>query len=113
VFCALSEAFSPECRDRWRVRRRGTAIPHQSAPIRLANGRTGLRTQLDARNRADRATFICHKRRCGKAYPARWEKLDAAFRRALAEVGTGCACILACALARLRRCADATCRQAP
>jgi hypothetical protein len=55
------------------------------APIRLANGRTDLRTQLDARNRADRATFICHKRRCGKAYPARWEKLDAAFRRALAE----------------------------
>jgi hypothetical protein len=31
VFCALSEAFSPECRDRWRVRRRGTANP---PPIR-------------------------------------------------------------------------------
>ena len=140
VFCALSEAFSPECRDRWRVRRRGTATPppirrlahdrtlppadalgrirrsdasarpawpprtpggplgnrprvlrragqpfNPDAPIRLANGRTDLRTQLDVRNRADRATFICHKRRCGKAYPARWEKLDAAFRRAIAE----------------------------
>jgi len=37
VFCALSEAFSPECRDRWRVRRREPQPP----PIRpLAHDRT-------------------------------------------------------------------------
>ena len=67
------------------VARRGGPPSDPDAPARIANGRTDLRTQLDARNRADRTTFTCHKRRCGQVYPARWEKLDAVFRRALAE----------------------------
>jgi hypothetical protein len=69
-------AASPEAR-------RPAVQPGRAYPSRQRTDRPQDSTRR--RNGADRATFICHKRRCGKAYPARREKLDAAFRRALAE----------------------------